>query len=328
MTKRGEGGAGGGRGVQVEKVPAGVDTVGFVKLSKVIGDPDFKELTNKGLSVYSEANPAEEVPSSYQYIADRFENRSGLKLSGLNDVTFFAKYPEQSTQQEYIGMIFSATWSEDELVDAIESAEEENLKKDTYNGVTVYKENVYVGWTEEGPQYEWRIKYGILSAGNYVVGRENAVKDVIDTMKGDKAAFSGALKQELGEVGSGYLRFAAKVPSRRIPTGEEVPSAINMQAFTDVKNVAGAFSKSGTDLSWSFRINVPNESSAKDIKNATDGIISFGKGMIKVSEIKNELDRISVERSGSVVTIKYETTIDDLKQLMDALKTLSSGGSV
>lgn len=302
------------------KIPSGVDMVLSADVGSVVGDEDFKELTNEGLQVYSQMNPYADVPSSYQDLLNEFEKETGFGVSKFGGVALFARYPEEALGQGYGGVIFSGDLTESELVSAMGG---ENLKEDTYNGVTVYKENVWAGWSpEEGPQYEWRIKLGILPDGSYVSGTENAVKDVIGTVKGDKAKFSGSLREEYKKAGSGYLKFAMKVPSEQIPT-EQFPPQINAQVFLDIESTSGSFSKSGSTLKFSFRIKASSSSSAGDIKSSIEGLVSLGEGMIANEIIKDELEKISVKQTDSTVSIGYEATVEDIKNLIGALSPIT-----
>lgn len=46
---------------------------------------------------------------------------------------------------------------------------------------------------------------------------------------------------------------------------------------------------------------------------------------LRSSEIvKSELDKVDITQDGTTVEITYTTTVDDLKQLMDAVRNLTS----
>lgn len=304
-------------------VPAGIDFVASINIKGIIEDSNFKSLMNEGLSLYSQTR-GEIGPNDYQDLKERFENETGgLVLSDINSVIVFGK---QSADEEealptglyedgYYGIVFSAAWSENEVITAIETSNDGNeMTKKSYKEVTVYS-----------PQKDGLAQLAILNEELYVMGNEKAVKDVIDVNKGNTSGISGSLKSEMEELGSRLASFAVDIPESEFSGFEEMSPAGAQNVLNKIDMLSGSI-QSDSNITITIRLVASDQDSAESLKDTITGIISLVKGMGEIDspEIKEALNSIVVEQDGSAVTISYETSVENLKDLIDELSNLSS----
>lgn len=203
------------KGPPSEIVPSGADFVVSIDVNEIMGDSEFESLINKRLSSDSKFKPSNgEVSKDYLDFLKKFKNENwDLASSDINSVIVFGKqsakldgFSSEDLDEGYCAAVLSTDWSETELINAIENMGlGESISENSYKGVTVY--------TGAGDSFA---QLAVLSEETFAIGNREAVKDIIDTKKGDMEGLSNPIKKELEKAGSGLVGFVWRVPENGI----------------------------------------------------------------------------------------------------------------
>lgn len=280
----------------VNAAPSGSDAVVHVDLS-VRDDEVTRTLVNEML-----ADNGPYGPQNQSDAESTIRDETGLNPEELSDVVSFSKYPPEGADvgvEQYSAVVLSSTWSESEFV-----AEYENssgaLTETTYEGKALYE-------PETAPSYGTPTHVGVLGDGTFVVGSPTAVRDAIDVEVGNADSLDGALRDRFDATRDGYVRFAATVPSERIPAETAAQAGpIDASATRELTHVAGTYYTMDTKAGLSLRLRADSTDSARDVADMTDGAVSFARGSASNESVKSTLRNVDVTREEQTVTVTYE----------------------
>ena len=295
-----------GAGDPIEYVPHDAEMVVHVDMA-VMEDGDTRTLTD----ALAAEDPT--VDDTDEAVAE-FEDETGLDPHQLRDVVMFATPIEEAEQfgpQTHTAVILYSDWSEDEFVEAVEEDEMYEFIPTEHNGVTVYEPDVpedYFGT----PTY-----VAALGDGEFIVGEEDAVLAAVDVSAGDLNGLDGEMRSAFEDVRDGYVTFVANVDEEHIPSDQAIQQ-IDPSAFEDVSVIAGSYGTSSGALAVEMMLYTNSESSAQDVADVTDGGLALLRGTTPDDDLKEQLEGITIEQDGTVVTIIYEADVDDLVELIES----------
>lgn len=322
--------AGASKEPALDTVPAGADVIAYADVQGMMTDDALRNVSNTSIALQSK-RPGYEGPANVEAAIAEFENESELDMSKLAGITFFGQYANQTGgSDEYSAAIISADWTEENVVDAMESDDEGgldyNLTETEYEGYTLYEPS-----SEDG---SW---LGIVSDTVHVTGNESAVKDALAVAAGDQDAVSGDLKTEFENTKEGaYVRFASSVPQERVPA-EQVGSGTqyNTEVFNDVTVVSGSQYTDGKTVGLSFNMRFSSSSSASSAKDVVKGVVTTYRGLITDQQVTALLseENLTVTRTGDAdrtVRIRSENSVTTINELLEKFYTYyaqPAGGS-
>jgi hypothetical protein len=315
------GGDGGSDGPNpIDSVPEGVDTVMQFE-SGVVDDPTTVTLMN-GLIDMGGADMGGE-DQSYEDILAEAESESELSRDGFDSLTVFAN-AEAIENEEYAGMIAQTDWSWEDLIKASEATTddiEDDLTEDSYNGVTVYKND-----TAQVEEEAWIADFG---DGTFAVGSSQAVKDVIDTRAGDAEPFSGDLRDAYNNAQDGYMKMAMVVPEEQVSeAGEQTGVPTNFVPTPDI--VTMTYHTGDDTMNFDAQMTMANEEEAEQFNQVVGATLdppsdsSQGGGDGPFAMLVEATD---VNQNGKDVTIGFSMTPDEILTVLESLQNLQMGGS-
>lgn len=301
----------------LDQVPEDVDMVAHAEVGTMLSDAGIRRLVDTTLEAQSEL-PYYDGPSDFEEGLDQFEDEAGLDPSKVETVTAFSEYNNRGEGvSEYSGVIIQADWDEDDLIDAFEE-EGTELDDTDYEGYTVYE-----------PESDFVTTWvGVLSDGEYVIGTEDAVKDVIDVRRGEEDAVDGDLKSVYSDLRSGQAKFAFRVPTAQVPDEEigQGAAAISTGPLRDVEYVSGVYYRDGDTVGSVTVLYAEDADAAMDVADVLDGSLSLVRGMTTEDDFKDALRDVEVEREDDTVVITAEKTVDSLEGLIQKFYERQFGG--
>lgn len=316
MSDSDSGTGGGGSSVSMDMVPSEADLVAEVDVESLVGDEDIKEWVNHSLGFMKSTDP--NAPEDYQGMLETLENQMGLSPDKVNKLILYTKFSEiASGSTQYVGLMLKSDWSEEKFIGSLEEAQE-NMKKGSYEGVTVYRRPSTP--LESGDNMKKFV--AVLGDGNYLMGTDNSIEDAIAISEGEESGWSGGMKEQFDSMDDGVLKFASAIPSEYMPTQpQDMP--FNIKPIQKIEYASGVFSKDGSDVNLELRFEMESESSCESLKSTIDLVISTVKPRLGIEEIKNELDKISWEKDGKTLIVKYETSVEGIKDLISGISEFS-----
>jgi hypothetical protein len=300
------GGGGGDAPAAADVVPQDVDFVTSLDVRGLATDETLNDLANSTLN--DAGQPVEDTGDA----RESFREQTGLSPAEVQRVVVFARSADSPTASEYGAFVVETSWTNDEVVEAVQNQSTQEFEETTYAGKTVYHPG------SEGPsaQDSW---LGILDDGRYVAGNEQAVKDAIDVAVGDADSMSGELRSLFQDTSNdAYVRFAAAVPEGSVPADQVGSgSQFNTSSLNQVTMVAGSHAVSGENLSATVNMRIASSSAAEDVKNAIDGVLSLYSATAGDETIAAVVEDVSVSRSGDTVTVTTETPASEIEALLE-----------
>lgn len=302
-----DGDSAGTDGARLESVPSQSDAVFYADVNGLLDSEAHETLANTVFEEAANVSDSYDGPTDVEDALNETENSSGVDITQIDDVTAFSSSEESG---EYSGAIVETTLSESAFVSAQAENQEYNFSEGEYNDYTFYSP------TEE-PEFGDATYIGILEDGVYVTGTEAAVKDTIDTHAGDQDPISGEIRDAYSETDAGYLRWASAVPQDQVPTNQSNESVpVNTEVFSAVQIVTGSHSAETESVSLSVNMMTESESSAEDVKDATDGAISLASAYVENEQAQENLRQINVTREGTTVGVDYENSTSSIQELI------------
>jgi hypothetical protein len=302
----------------IDSVPEGVDTVMKFE-SGVVDDQTTVTLMNGLIEM---GNTDGSGPQSYEAVLEQIENESELSRDGFHSLTVFAN-AEAIEDEEYAGMIAETDWSWEELVAASEATMEDiedDVTEDSYNGVTVYKND-----TAQVEEDAWIADFG---DGTFAVGSSQAVKDVIDTREGDAEPFSGELRDAYKSAQDGYMKMAMMVPEEQVSeAGEQTGVPTNFVPTPEI--VTMTYYTDGNTMNLDAQMTMANEEEAEQFNQVVGATLdppsdsSQGSGDDPFTMLTEATD---VNQNGTDVTIGFSMTPDEILTVLESLQNMQMGG--
>jgi hypothetical protein len=269
----------------VEKplVPVDANLMASIRVAKIVDDPDLR--------VIAETLDLIEL-----------EEDSGLDLRNLSELVLFG---DVSALDDYAGFIAKEDFDKSELTGGIEELYgEEYAPLDSYRGYTIY-----IGdYSGDG--------LVLLADDKFVLGRLNAVKDVIDVKEGKEPHISEKVWDIYADLGDKLIKVALEPPLK--VKREEMELFPNIASVIDDIEVIGlAFGKDGRWLTTSVRIGFASVDSAREAASVINEGINKAMDEDKWKEVKDILDRVNVVSRGSWVTITSQVSVMEAEYLKE-----------
>jgi hypothetical protein len=301
--------------MSLDAVPNESNVVVYVD-SGVVDNPTTEKVANHVINKSPSQN------KTYSEMLDNASNESDIDVEKIQSGTIFGNVSTDydSVQQDsaYFGVIMETEFSEDRFVEIIKNESEEgNLTQETYNGHTIH-----IIKSERASEYSDDPVYiGVLGDdGRFVIGTEDAVKDSIDAVNGDKEELSGDLREHLeNKEDDSHITFAYDLPKENSP-GDDV--IVNK---TDI--VSGAYyTENGDTMGVSITIQTDNENSSDIIQRQIDGGLATVEQRAENETVKSHVRKVNVGLDNTRVTIDYETSVSKFNKLVDYMYNFSLFG--
>lgn len=226
-----------------------------------------------------------------------------------------------SPGEDYFAIIARGRFEEDQLVEAIERIGETPLTATEYKGRRVHSDQV----DEDG------LSLSLLGSDVLLLGALEAVRAVIDVQEGDRDRASGNVYDTFTAMGDVLVRLTLEVPpelSQELEQASEIipelggglgELPISLEAFKDLDVIGLVLDKDGETIKVEAQLSFTSEDSAADAGNAIDGLLKLVRGLSPDEETKSLLDRVQVKATGTNLTILFEASVSDLKELVPDL---------
>jgi len=339
-------GNGNGSGTDtLDVVPAGATSTTYADVAGLLEDGTVEGVLNELLSV-AEENGEEEAPANKQEMLDQFQDETGLDPQQMEEMVGFGKPPETGDGEtvapgaaeaaaQYSGTWFTAGWSEDDLVAAVqEGSDEITLESDTYNGYTIYEPSSTGGETpSEGGMEAPTAWLGVIGDGEYVTGTEEAVSDALDVDAGDMDSVGNDLRDAYSGVRGGLVKTATTVPENlpedSLPDGTvgEEDVEIDPARLQELQGGALVLYTDDDEMGLSASMTAETEEAAQHVVDIIDAlIISMEKALEETGQTATPpedlvaaLEDISVDRNGTSVSVSYANDLESLSGIIELI---------
>lgn len=302
----------------VESVPEGVDTVAAFDPGIV---DDEKTVTLMNGLIEMGATDGEQ--QSYEEMLKEAEEESEVSRDDINSITMFAKAETIDTEQ-YSGFIVDTELSWEDLVEASDVASEDledDVTKDSYNGVTVYKND-----TAQVEEDAWIADF---EDGTFAFGTSAAVKDVIDTREGDADSFSGDLRDAYDSAEDGYMKMAMIVPDEQVENaGQQAGVSTDFVPNPDI--VTMSYYTGDETMNVDAEMTMANEEEAEQFFQVVGGALDPPSDQSEGSEqdpFAKLTEATNVDQNGKEVTVAFSMTPEDMLSTLEPLFGAQMGGS-
>ena len=335
----------------LDVVPAGATSVTYADIGGMLDDGTVEGLMNKMLSVANDSG--EEAPTNKQELLTQFENRTGLDPNGMREMVGFGKTPEMGEGEtpapdaveaaaQYSGTWFTADWSEDDLVNAVEESGEADvsLESSTYGEYTIYEPSSSGETMPEDGEMETPTTWlGVITDGEYVTGTEDAVSDALDVAAGDMDGVGSDLRDTYSGVRDGLAKMASSVPANlpedmipdeSVGEGGENEVEVDPARLEELQGGAVTLYTEGDEMGLSASMTAGTEDAAQHVVDLIDGLIvsieknlqGAGQTATPPEDLVTALDNISVQRSGQSVSVEYTSDLESLNGLIEQMAEL------
>ena len=304
----------GGASSRSAVVPARANMVAHVDIETLRTDQNLQKLFNAGVE---EGTGTQDIESALQE-----QGLEDIDPEQIYDAVFYGEVTETmmggagGSEPEYFAFTLFTGFDATTVVDALKQTSEVEYTEGTYNGQT----------TLESPQEQGF--FGVVSAGVYAFGTEQAVKDSIDVAAGSGDAISGDVKNALTSTKQAPIRFASAVP---LPEEASGGAGAGMQVTSEMELMSGSFLyQASGKVGMQFNMHMGSQQAASEAKQSLDQFLSFYKQQAQQQQGGEELtrimDNVSISQNGSVVSISYEDTVENLIALSEGEGLPMGGG--
>lgn len=301
----GDGGASGT--AALDSVPAEADAVFFADVDGILASDAHRSIADAFFDELGNSSESYEGPTSVEEALEEARNTSDVDPAAVGDVTVFSS---SNASGEYSGAISETNLSTEAFVAAQERTAGFNYTETEYNGHALFV-------PEEEPAFGTATYIGVLADGTFVTGTEAAVRDSIDTVEGDMEAFSGPARDAFEDTRSGFVRFASAVPQEQVPTnGTAGGTPVDVSVFAAVSVVSGSQYVDGETVGLAVNMETGSADEARDVRDVTDGAVSFASGLVSEEVAKEQLREVEVTRDGSTVGVTYENTVAAIQEVV------------
>lgn len=278
-----------------------------------------------------------------------FEAKTGLEADGAERVLLFSEAPGSRKR----AVVVEGAWEEATVVDAIESAQGTAFEATDYEGGTVYESS---GGTNpnstdstngtnstngengasstnttdsdtttsgEGRDLLTVESLGVVAEGRYVFGDGGSVRAAIETAYGATDAVGGGLLDALESAdvesdGTTYVTAATDAPRAYLPADDEVrlPPGVSLDLFEKAETANAAYAAEGSQVALEANLHAVDEDAATRLADFTvSGLVFLRNGVDEA--IAAELEKVTVEEDGTVVTITYRSDVEGAVTLVE-----------
>ncbi len=344
VTACGGGGGGGTPNPNSDVVSVALDKVlpqkagmlAGLSVEKILGDKDIANLYNTLVKDNLNGDPS--VPQTFDALLAKFQAETGLNLKDFQLVEAFGDIsaltqltsndgPDLNT--DYLGAIVTGTFTNENIVAAIQKGTGTTLTSTPYGGYPVYV-------IEPG---EANASMTFLGKGVMVIGSSAAVKDVIDNKNSGKSNANWDLLQTYGRLGDVMFKVAVKIPddwTAKIPVQQDVSGlgSIDLKPFKSAKLGGLAANKVGGTSSLEVRVGFPDSSTATTAKQSVDNFLTMIKGLLQfaggsvpqAADIGKVLNATVISTRSEVLSLRIELTTAQIEDVAPLLKGFVGSG--
>lgn len=287
----------------VEHAPEGSDALVHVDMT-MMADEDNQRILEALVD-------ADDDLEDQEAIVEEFENETGLDLRESRQFLAFGDLdggPWESSN----GVIVYSEWETEAVVEAVENETETEYERTAYAGEDVLYEPV------EKPTFGEPLYVGVLGDGQFVVGDEESVKGSLDVEYGDAEPVSGHVREAYDDARDGHVTVAVAPPAERISGVDPATSdEIDLESFRRVDAISVVYYTDDGTAGLEAKFVAEDEATARDVADVVDGAISLASGSVQDDDLTAELRAIEVERDGEIVSVRYETDVDDIVALIE-----------
>jgi hypothetical protein len=102
----------------------------------------------------------------------------------------------------------------------------------------------------------------------------------------------------------------------------EIPISINMDPIRDLDVAGFSFGKEEEFLTITIKMGFISTDSAEEAADTINSVIILSKGMIPIEEARALLGRVEAKASNSWVTIAFELSMEEIRDLIDAIEAM------
>lgn len=291
-----------------EQAPDSAEGVIHIDLAEFREDPETNQLLELFAAEDDEFDGPDDVESD-------IEDELDFDLDDVDELLVFIEDIEsgESAGGDTVGAIAHGEFDTDEAIEAVE-AEEGTLDEATYNDHTIYT-------FEDDSLRGGEGAIAALAEGQIAFGDRQSVEAAIDTAAGDRPALSGDRRDEYDRVTeAGLIGMVVDFPAEEV-ADENVGMGIDTSAFEAVEMMSVQYYTGDGTVGTEIRFHAESASDAQDIRDVVAGaLVAFGD--TGLPEADAEIEKISAEQAEddeTVVVITYESELDDIEALLDAL---------
>lgn len=293
-------GGGGGLPPSEELVPEGANLIAKVLLKEVLANQDIAEL-------YAALPKDNDVPATLQGLLGRTQEKIGIDLRKFSQAVLFGN----TDREDFFGLIAEGTFDRDALLLDIVQATGVEFTTAEYKGhelrtFTISEEE------EEGALV-------FLDEETLAFGSPEAVRQVVDVLEGDRDSIGGDILATYNDLGDPWLKTAFQLPADALEGISEVPLdvPINLQTFRDIQVIGVALDKTGEEIHVRVAAHFATEQSASEAGDAIDGAVKLFRSFLPDEQIRALLNKLQVTTTGSVVTLTFETSTAEIRELIE-----------
>lgn len=307
-------------------VPEDANFLAYADINGILNDPDLRD-------IYESARP-DKWPRSTEDALEMFRVETGLNLNDFSKAWVFADIDNLIAAGDYFGIIAEGNFNESRLINAVEKAGDIKLSKKVYKGCQMY---VY-------EEEDWSIAICFPRSENMLLfGSRDALEDVIDVERGEKASVSGKLYDAYASLTdralfklafdmSGGLMSMIK-EANAIVSGLldilGIPGAGFFSSFTHIDTISLCVLKNRS-IKGQLAAYYSDEDSARKCTAMLKSLMLISKmGELLIPDISeseqaktllNLLNRITVDRHDTRVIIECRASVNEVKQLIEMAK--------
>ena len=284
----------GGRGIprSEELVPDSANVIGRLELSEILVDADIAEL-------YASAPKEEDQPATFQGLLDLAQDEIGIDLREFSHAVFFGN----TDREEFFGIIAEGAFDRDTLLLSIVEAAKGQFS-------TGYKGHELRTLQD---QEDGKLALVFLDDETLVFGLDEAVRQVIDVLEGDRRSIRGGVLDNYNALGNPWLKVAFEIPADALSDISELP--LNFSFIADIRTIGVALDKIGDEFLAQVTADFGAEESATDMADALDGVLKLSRSLLSDESIRDLLSRVEVAASGPAVTVSLEASTTELQEL-------------
>jgi len=286
----------------IELIPANVDMIAGIQISKIINDQDIKDAFDTMIK-----SPGQ--PATFDEALDELFQESGIDVRNCSYALIFGDIANIE-QTEYIGIIVEGEFDETEIINKIEENANEELTTSDYKGYRLYT------FGDEN------FTLSFLDGKKLLGGSIQAVKDSIDVSMGEGEPFQGQLLDTFHRYDNALISSALINTVDEAPDMDDMPISlddlgISLDAFSSIDVAGFALDKENSTLKGRYELHFLGTDSMQDAYDTLSGIISLAKGMAEEPDLKELLGKIEVSVSESWLTIEFSIEIPQLENLIE-----------
>ena len=270
------------------------------------------EGTDRLLEAYGGGRAGSDEGGDTDLVAE-FENRTDLDPASADVVVVFADEP----RGDFAAYVVEADWSESTVVGSMESATGLEYEARDHEGGTVYEPG------DGGDETDY---LGVVAEGRYAVGSVGAVEAAIETVRADRESVGGELKSAFDDAtgvdaeGTTYVTAATDDPRAYLPPDDSdvVPPFVSLDGYETATVGTVAYAAADEAVAVDAELRADTESDARELADLTF-VVREGLATLVDDAVLAQLEKVAIERDGSVVTISYRSDVEGAAALAGLL---------